>query len=181
MKVASAQELFKIIKTYFDPKIKLHQIETGEWWLEEMGGVTSSYLGKETDKEDIYENEYGRQRDLKQKLKDILEYYIEQSADEKAGIYYVYLNIENPLIVEANKKSYWQIEFEGKKVNTESIAVIAKQRGYDGVIVKDVYETDYENILTDDYIVFNSNQIKSIFNENPTKAPSINENARKYR
>ena len=146
-----------------------------------MGGVTSSYLGKETDKEDIYENEYGRQRDLKQKLKDILEYYIEQSADEKAGIYYVYLNIENPLIVEANKKSYWQIEFEGKKVNTESIAVIAKQRGYDGVIVKDVYETDYENILTDDYIVFNSNQIKSIFNENPTKAPSINENARKYR
>lgn len=52
----------------------------------------------------------------------------------------------------------------GKEVNTETIASYAKQNGYDGAIIYDVYETDYENQLCNDYIVFNSRQIKSVDN-----------------
>ena len=93
--------------------------------------------------------------------------------------HFVYLNITKPLIVDANKKPYWQIEFEGKKVNTETIASIAKERGYDGVIIRDVLETDYENSLTDDYIIFNSEQAKLIDNKNPTKNPDTRFSQRK--
>lgn len=93
--------------------------------------------------------------------------------------HFVYLNITKPLIVDANKKPYWQIEFEGKKVNTETIASIAKERGYDGVIIRDVLETDYENSLTDDYIIFSSEQAKLIDNENPTKNPDTRFSQRK--
>lgn len=72
-----------------------------------------------------------------------------------------YIKMKNPLVVDAKGSTYYEIEFEGKKTNTETISSIAKKRGYDGVIVKDVYETDYANIKCNDYIVFEPNQIKS--------------------
>lgn len=63
--------------------------------------------------------------------------------------------------------------------NTREIAKIAKERGHDGVIIKNLRDvggarvegTDYngKNI----YIAFDSNQIKSVHNTNPTSDPDI--------
>lgn len=75
-------------------------------------------------------------------------------------LYPLYARIINPLIVDAKKQPYHSVEFNGIKTNTESIAETAKNTGHDGLIVKNVYETDYENVLTDDVIVFEPNQIK---------------------
>ena len=81
-------------------------------------------------------------------------------------LYKNYLNIRKPLIVDAKDKPYYKIWYKGEYYNTESLAMYAKENGYDGVIVKNVYETDYENKKGTDYIVFNSNQIKSATDNN---------------
>lgn len=81
-------------------------------------------------------------------------------------LYKNYLNIRKPLIVDAKDKPYYKIWYKGEYYNTESLAMYAKENGYDGVIVKNVYETDYENKKGTDYIVFNPNQIKSATDNN---------------
>ena len=81
-------------------------------------------------------------------------------------LYKNYLNIRKPLIVDAKDEPYHNIRYRGEYYNTESLAMYAKERGYDGVIVKNVYETDYENKKGTDYIVFNPNQIKSATDNN---------------
>lgn len=89
-------------------------------------------------------------------------------------LYPLYARIINPLIVDAKKQPYHSIEFKGIKTNTESIAEIAKNTGHDGLIVKNVYETDYENVLTDDVIVFEPNQIKSTDNKGTFSSKTAN-------
>lgn len=52
-----------------------------------------------------------------------------------------------------------------KPRSTNEWAEYAKKNGYDGVIIKDVNDTaDVSNVRSTDYIVFNSNQIKSVYN-----------------
>lgn len=52
-----------------------------------------------------------------------------------------------------------------KPRSTNEWAEYAKKNGYDGVIIKDVNDTaDISNVRSTDYIVFNPNQIKSIYN-----------------
>ena len=86
--------------------------------------------------------------------------------NDRGFLYKNYLNIRKPLIVDAKDEPYHNVRYRGKYYNTESLAMYAKERGYDGVIVKNVYETDYENKKGTDYIVFNPNQIKSATDNN---------------
>ena len=44
-------------------------------------------------------------------------------------------------------------------VDTETMAIIAKEKGYDGLIIKNVYEGENEQYLCDDYVVFDDKQI----------------------
>lgn len=50
----------------------------------------------------------------------------------------------------------------------EDICVWAKEKKYDGVIAKNIGETELTNIITDDYIAFYSNQIKLADGSNTT-------------
>lgn len=79
-------------------------------------------------------------------------------------LYPVYVRIINPLIVNAKNKQFWAIDFNGATVSTEDIVLYAQENGYDGAIIKNVKETDYGNVLTDDIIAFGPNQIKSTEN-----------------
>ena len=92
--------------------------------------------------------------------RDYINYY------DGGFLYKNYLNIRKPLIVDAKDEPYYKIKYKGEYYNTESLAMYAKENGYDGVIVKNVYETDYENKKGTDYIVFNPNQIKSATDNN---------------
>ena len=92
--------------------------------------------------------------------RDYINYY------DGGFLYKNYLNIRKPLIVDAKDEPYHNIRYRGEYYNTESLAMYAKERGYDGVIVKNVYETDYENKKGTDYIVFTPNQIKSATDNN---------------
>lgn len=63
---------------------------------------------------------------------------------------------------------------------TRDIAKIAKEQGHDGVIIKNIVDTgafvDNEtanNSAQNVYIAFESNQVKSVYNTNPTSDPDI--------
>lgn len=128
--------------------------------------VTSSPLGYKKTEEIYFLPElpqYGvkyKEHNLVDELLHTIE-YVSNKAFYQNNTLACYLKMSKPLVVDAKGSTYYEVEFEGKKTNTETISSIAKKRGYDGVIVKTVYETDLINIKCDDYIVFEPNQIKS--------------------
>lgn len=74
-------------------------------------------------------------------------------------------------------------ELVSRNYNTRDLAKIAKEGGYDGVIIKNVMDAsglraadvDYSGLESGKnvYIAFDSNQVKSIYNANPTANPDI--------
>ena len=74
----------------------------------------------------------------------------------------------------------WQyIDYNGTTVNTRELSEIAKDLGYDGVIIKNIldiggYSGGFVNEASTVAIAFDSNQIKSVDNANPTEDPDIN-------
>ena len=104
-----------------------------------------------------------------------------QRGKGKAGMYPVYLNITNPLVVDAQGSSWGNILFNGEEKETREIARYAKKNGYDGVILKNLYdlgghynpEVNGEALASTVYVAFDSNQVKSVDNPNPTTDKDI--------
>lgn len=98
-----------------------------------------------------------------------------------SGNYEVYLNLENPLIVNADG-NYWDelsVEWSDDLVTTRDVAAYAKENGYDGVIFEKIidtaiYASNMEKFKSSTVAVaFNSNQVKSVANTEPTADPDI--------
>ena len=91
------------------------------------------------------------------------------SDEDNAGgygstVYPVFLNLRNPLIIDADGQNYSYIRFNNEVHDTYEIAEYAKSNGYDGVIFNGLYDgVDYAALQekTNDYVTFNPNQIKS--------------------
>ena len=78
-------------------------------------------------------------------------------------------SIKNPLIVDANYSNWNEIEYNNEIHSTRSLEKYARDNGYDGIIVKNVYDVGSfarkEGIKSSTIIAsFNSNQIKSATN-----------------
>jgi hypothetical protein len=73
--------------------------------------------------------------------------------------YTVYLNMRNPLIHDAKNRAWDNIAFNGKTASTMEISLYAKENGYDGVILQNVYEAYKKSNV---YVVYDSNQVKII-------------------
>lgn len=86
--------------------------------------------------------------------------------------YSFYANIKNPSIIDAKNKHYNEIHFEGKNHDLEYIFDTMIKEGFDGLIVKNVYDS-FEEYPIDVYVIKDSNQIKNIDNLNPTKNKDI--------
>jgi hypothetical protein len=94
---------------------------------------------------------------------------------KKSGIYRVYLRIQNPLVIDAKDNQWNNIpwtdpeprdDYEAQKRywKTDKLAHVAKDRGFDGLIVKNVRDSGGEtgaDPMGTVYVVFNPNQIKS--------------------
>lgn len=94
----------------------------------------------------------------------------------RQGVYELYANVKNPLIVDANGKRYWEIPRpsvmgKGDAVSGEEINAFALENSYDGVIIENVIEGS--NRLGTDVIVFSPNQAKYTDNLNPTERDDI--------
>lgn len=94
----------------------------------------------------------------------------------RQGVYELYANVKNPLIVDAQSKRYWEIPRpsvmgKGDPVSGEEINAFALENGYDGVIIE--YVVEGSNRLGTDVIVFSPNQVKYTDNLNPTESNDI--------
>lgn len=90
--------------------------------------------------------------------------------------YKVYLNIENPFVMDAEGAS-WD-ELPGEYKTTRELSAWAKEEGYDGVIIKNVYDNGLyasrsEYVASTVAVAFDGNQVKSVYNNNPTDNPDI--------
>lgn len=80
-----------------------------------------------------------------------------------------YISLKKPLIIDAENKSYDMIKkpvyikTNSKFVDTNQLSAYARDNGYDGLIVKNVMEAGSYKV-SDDYVAFNPNQIKSVYN-----------------
>jgi len=83
-----------------------------------------------------------------------------------------YLNMDNPLIIQAYGKNWREAQARGK---TSDVIEEAIEKGHDGVIIKNVKD-DYNNNArtqsTDTYLVFDSKQIKSATGNRGTFDPT---------
>ena len=104
-----------------------------------------------------------------------------QRGKGKAGMYPVYLNITNPLVVDGQGATWDTIPFNGTEQTTREIARYAKENGYDGVIFKNIYDLGGHNnpdvygeaLASTAYVAFDSNQVKSVDNVKPTADKDI--------
>jgi len=153
------KKLAQILKEFgVSVKLTSYQFPDGEFFrLEEKdGGVeSSSPLGYKTDDPLVFKSG-SKEVNLLDELRQKISYNANKA--QNSNLYGCYLKMENPLIVDAGKEPYWKIPFQplNKMTTTETIAQWAQDNGFDGAIIKNVYETDYENQLCDDYIVFST-------------------------
>ena len=88
-------------------------------------------------------------------------------SDDILGSEFALFNsIKNPLIVDANYSNWNEIEYNNEIHSTRSLEKYARDNGYDGIIVKNVYDVGSfarkEGIESSTIIAsFNSNQVKS--------------------
>lgn len=86
---------------------------------------------------------------------------LKKNTDEahNIGAYHLFGNLgDNPLVVDAEGKNWYSLEYEGRKFDTDTLAQYAKENGYTALVVKNVY--DYGD-KADDYIFFEPSQLKS--------------------
>lgn len=114
----------------------------------------------------------------------------------KGGATAFYANITNPLVVDGTtrdgKTGRWTALditgipemlklFPDGKAETDDVADWARGHGYDGVIIRNIYDTatgdDRPGFEGDDYIVFDSSKVKSVNNRTPTSGPLFNYSA----
>ena len=91
----------------------------------------------------------------------------QREREGKPTIVEAFLSLKHPKIVDAEGKGFVEIDAKG-------IIAEAKKTGYDGVIIRNVIDNFSlkEEILSDDYIVFSSDQIK-ITSPEPSRAPEV--------
>ena len=120
------------------------------------------------DKMKWYDTEYKHFTVFKRQYDEQAGYFFNDDIDNAGGygsiMYSVYLRINKPLVIDCNGQNYASITFDGKEMDTYEWAEYAKKHRYDGVIFKNISDgVGYDDLsrLTTDYVVFNSNQIKS--------------------
>lgn len=125
----------------------------------------------------------GRNSYKKKTVKDALEYFIDfLEPDAFGGAFEVYLNAENPLNIDAKDADFNSIESglfddDGNEItDTDGLVSYAQSHGYDSIIVDNVFDNGQYDDLDQEskvIVVFNPDQIKSIYNESPTKDADI--------
>lgn len=90
-----------------------------------------------------------------------------------------HLKMKNPLVIDAKGASWDRIPFGDPRdkmfLSSDKIANFARDEKYDGVIFKNINESDdfFDVDPTDVFVTFDPNQAKSIFNKKPTSDPRI--------
>lgn len=160
--------------------VKNNDLETAQKLVDEAakenGYTIKAYHGttnqqeKSTwnDKMKWYDTEYKHFTVFKRQYDEQAGHFFNDDIDNAGGygsiLYSVYLKINKPLVIDCKGQNYASITFDGKEMDTYEWAEYAKNHRYDGVVFRNISDgVGYDDLsrLTTDYVVFNSNQIKS--------------------
>lgn len=89
---------------------------------------------------------------------------VSSAKGESPVVQEMYLKICNPLVVDAQGEPWMRIPFEGKSITTDTLASLARNRGFDGLIIRNVEDNVADEALepSDVYITLGKKaQIKS--------------------
>lgn len=84
----------------------------------------------------------------------------------EGGIYPLFMNLKNPLIIDFNGKAWNDLSINGKDIN-EIVSDEILLRKHDGVLAKNIIDVGLTDLpleelpVTNDYVSFSSNQVKS--------------------
>lgn len=145
---------------------------------------------------DIYKVEYmfGLYGDVFLSDEMAVETALATNEEMRSGVYAAYLNVEKPLVIDCHGLNWNELDFEDlvdmdpyaswpkegwAGSTTREVAAWAKEHGYDGVIFENLTDVGGMSPLRSDnnettiVAVFQSEQVKSVFNNEPTKHPDI--------
>ena len=115
-----------------------------------------------------FDTEYKAFTVFKKKYAEQAGHFFASDKDNAGGygstVYSVYLMMKNPLEIDCKGSTYGSIEYDGMDMDTYEWAEYAKQHHYDGVIFRNIRDgVNYGDLSTplDEYVVFDSNRIKS--------------------
>ena len=101
----------------------------------------------------------------------------EELSQRNKGNYPLYANLTNPMIIEANGSQWDDLPWGSEdEYTTRDAAQEARRRGFDGVIIRNVYDEGPNGMgysPSTVVIAFKSNQVKDAYNRNPTEDPDI--------
>ncbi|MBQ3529524.1 MAG: hypothetical protein IJA47_03420 [Oscillospiraceae bacterium] len=115
-----------------------------------------------------WDTEYSRITVFKKQYEEQAGHFFNSDMDNAGGygsdLYSVYLMLKKPFVIDCRGQNYASITFDGKEMDTYEWAAYAKKNRYDGVIFENISDgVGYDDLqhLTTDYVVFDSNRIKS--------------------
>ena len=147
--------------TVFDKGNKTSQAPEGSHFFTSNKSVAHSYTGYKQDV-NLDLNAYPIYKQATREGKT------EENRVTHGGVYSVFLKMDNPYIVDF-KGEYYSRKIEGMDIN--EIVQFAQENNYDGVIAKNIkdpgdmgdenWNDENSRVVADDYIVFESTQVKS--------------------
>jgi len=79
-----------------------------------------------------------------------------------SGTYAVYLRMLKPMVVDGRGAAWMSIPYKGGYYKTNQLSAIAKEKGHDGLILRNIYDSSIvQDVISDVYVVFDSRNIKS--------------------
>lgn len=113
--------------------------------------------------------------DVYSKSKKLQEIFWNLYQKYNGGVYGLFANLRNPLVIDANHHSFKEVKYGDKMTSAANVARSARDEGYDGVIIKDVYDEGIwgsTRSFANDYIAFDPNQVKSATDNNGSFDPT---------
>ena len=129
-----------------------------------------------------WDTEYQRITVFKKQHPEQVGHFFSSDMDNAGGygfdLYHVYLMLKKPLVIDCKGQNYASITHDGMEMDTYKWAAYAKKQRYDGVIFENISDgVGYDDLsrLTTDYVVFDSNRIKSaetvVYDKNDNAIP----------
>jgi hypothetical protein len=87
---------------------------------------------------------------------------------EDGAVYATALKAKNPMEYDASGNTWQNLTFEGEKVSTDDLSRIAQERGHDGIIIKNLRDSNVDSggdTVADHYSVFSPDQIRILSHE----------------
>lgn len=149
-------------------------VPQGVFFFSTNPDVAASYAGQKTHAYGIDDPDLERQYQelINKGSKEHVDFFVKHAVPDVkryasgSNIMPVYLRVKKPLRVNANGDNWRNIYYKGDEWSTNDLVRLAQSKGYDGLIITNVFDIgEGKGIKSTVIAVFSPSQIKSVFNK----------------